>query len=261
MKKLTFIILVVILSGFVPRELLTGFKPGAYRLTLQSFTSITDGQAADSSKVRQLKIYTGHYVMYANVNSTDSSSSFGIGTYTQTKSGVREAMVYSGSSHSSDDTLRYYDLKISEKPKGYQQVIQNIGPDNKYTLKEDYTTVSTNDVSPLDGAWKQTNNYWIKGKDNATNKNIQFKMYFAGHFIWGQSGMDSSGIKQTGIGFGSFKMNGKNKLTEKVAFSTYSEINGREFKIDLLLKDHDTYRQTTNHSDGTVQIEEYKRLR
>ena len=54
--------------------------------------------------------------MYANVNSPDSVSSFGIGSYTASGDTVSENVIYSASDSTSDDTARSFmlDRKYSE---------------------------------------------------------------------------------------------------------------------------------------------------
>ncbi|MEP6512985.1 MAG: hypothetical protein ABJA79_03910 [Parafilimonas sp.] len=231
--------------------------PGAYKMLSQS---ATDGNQTQTSSAKQLKIYTDHYMMYGNVNPADSVSSFGVGSYTESTGKVTEQVIYSASGNTSDDTLRSFNLDIEKTSKGYKQVIANMGPDNKYKLIEEYESVGTKVKSLLDGAWKLVKSYGINGNDTTKYEVMQFKTYYAGHFIWGSTYTDSASKKHTGIGFGDFEMNGNNKLKETIDNSTFSEIEGQTFNIDIVLKSADWFKQTINNSDGTKDVQEYKRL-
>ncbi|MEJ7769015.1 MAG: hypothetical protein WKF89_14455 [Chitinophagaceae bacterium] len=230
---------------------------GAYKMLSQSVTDSSN--QTQTYPVKQMKIYTDSYMIYANVNPADSISSFGVGYYTESAGKVTEHVIYSASANSSDDTLRSFNLNIEKTAKGYKQVIPNIAPG--YTLTEEYESVSTNAKSPLDGVWKQTKNYAIKGNDTTKYEVTQFKTYYTDHFIWGNSYTDSASKKYTGIGFGTFKMSGKNKVKEIIDNSTFAQINGQTFNIDIEMKGTDWFKQTISNSDGTKNVEEYKRLK
>jgi len=126
-------------------------------------------------------------------------------------------------------------------------------------LTEEYETVGSTDKSPLDGAWKQTKNYWIKGRDTTVNTGTQYKTYGAGHFIWGHTYADSTKKIHTGIGFGKFTMNGS-KVKESVTASTYYDVRGKDVDIDVQLDGTNAFIQTMRNADSTISVEFYQRL-
>jgi hypothetical protein len=116
-------------------------------------------------------------------------------------------------------------------------------------------------TSPLDGAWKQTRSYSIKGNDTVNNKVTQYKTYYAGTVVWGGTSVDSSGKQHTGTGFGKFEMNGNNKVKESMAGSTFYQVRGHDFDIDIVMNGADGFTQTINNADGSKSVEVYERLK
>lgn len=258
MRKILSALFLLTLCSFSTLSAQKASMPGAYKMLSQSVTDSANKTQTYSTK--QFKIYTDHHMMYANINPADSTSSFGVGYYAENAGKITEHVIYSASGNASDDTLRSFTLNIKKTTKGYKQVIPNIAPG--YTLTEDYETVSTNTKSPLDGVWKQTKNYRIKENDT-TKFDVAptYYAYYEGHFIWGRSDMDSASKKTTGIVFGTFEINGKNKVKEIVGNSTWSQMNGQTFNVDIAMNGTDWLKQTLNNSDGTKNVEEFQRLK
>jgi hypothetical protein len=233
--------------------------PGTYNMLSQS----VKGDKTDTTytSLQQLKIYTEDFMMYANVNSPDSASGFGIASYSVNADTVTENVIYNASDSTSDDTLRHFTLIIEKTAKGYKQVIPEIqfGAE-KMKLTEDYESAGTAAKSSLDGAWKLVKSYTIKGKDTTNNNAVQYKTYNAGYVIWGNNWSDSMNKKHTGIGFGKFEMTG-NKVKESMTASTYSDVRGHDFDIDIELNGTDGFTQTMNNTDGTKSVEVYTRLK
>jgi hypothetical protein len=232
--------------------------PGAYSMLSQH----VKGDKVDTSySLQQLKIFTGDYMMYANINSPDSVSSFGVGTYTAAGDSVLETVLFNAYDSTSDDTARTYTLHIEKTDKGYKQVIREIGSaDNKVTLTEEYGSVGTGSSSPLDGAWKQVKRYWIKGTDTTSYTPVQYKFFWSGHCAWGNVWTDSTNKKYTGIGFGTFTLTG-DKLKESMKASTYWDVRGQDFDITIAMDGKDGFTQTMNNSDGTKSLEVYVRMK
>ena len=261
MKTLLHPLLMLLCCSFcLPAANDTMHMPGVYNMLSQS---VTDGTQTQNYPSKQVKIYTDHYVMYANVNPQDSSASFGIGTYSESGNNVIEHMMYSSSGNSSNDTVRTFTLNIEKTSNGYKQVIPHIDAAGKYTLTEEYQTVASGagTQTPMDGAWKQTKAYYINGTDTTQGSITQFKTYYNGHFIWGHTYTDSASEKHTGMGFGTFEMDGDNKVKETIERSSYPEINGRTFDIDIAMMGADSFKQTIHNTDGTSGIEVYERLK
>jgi hypothetical protein len=64
----------------------------------------------------------------------------------------------------------------------------------------------------------------------------------------------------TGIGFGKFTMKG-NKVKESMMASTFAEVRGHDFDIDIEINGSDDFTQTMNNPDGTRTMELYTRLK
>lgn len=234
--------------------------PGAYTMLSQS---VNDGNRDTTyTTLKQLKIYTEDHMMYANVNPADSVSGFGIGTYSTNADSVTENVVYNASDTSANANAANFTLVIETTAKGYKQVIPEMTMgEQKLRLTEEYESSGTTAKSPLDGAWKQINAFTIKGKDTISQKGIQYKTYYAGHFIFGHTYTDSTQKLHTGMGYGTFVMNGTNKVKENVAASTYHQIRGKSFDIDIEMKGTDEFKQTLINSNGDIGVEVYQRLK
>lgn len=235
--------------------------PGAYKMLSQHVKS--DSTDTTYSSLQQMKIYTDDYMMYANVNSPDSVSSFGIGSYSTDKDTVTENVIYNASDTSKNQTPGTFKLSIEKTAKGYKQIIADMQSQGQHiTLTEDYESVGTATKAPLDGAWKQTKSYYVVGKDTTVSSNVtQFKTYFAGHVIWGNTYTDSANKTYTSIGFGTFVMNGANKVKESMTASTIYQVRGHDFDVDITMNGTDGFTQTMNNKDGSKSVEVYVRLK
>ncbi len=236
---------------------------GAYRMLSQVLTvGAKDTTVGD---IRQLKIFTPDYMMYANVNKTnpDSVSSFGIGPYSITGNKVTESVIYSASGRDVSSEKVTFSLDITQTTKGFKQFISDLGPSDgrKVTLTEEYERVGSEIKSPLDGAWKQVKAYTISGKDTTMDQVTQFKTYYAGYFIWGSTYKDSTNKNRTGIGFGTFKSNGNNKIKETIITSTFSILNDQTIDIDIKMNGNDEYQQTSAFTPRETRVEIYERLK
>lgn len=234
--------------------------PGAYNMLS---SSTFDGKKDTTyTTLKEFKIYTHDYMMYVNISPRDSVSRFGIGTYSADSGKVFEDIIYGATDSTSSSNPASFMLLIEKTDKGYKQVIPElVSRGIKYRLTEDYETVSTTAKTPLDGAWKETKAYRIKGKDTVVQKMTQFKTFFAGHFMFGHTYVDSNNHQHTGIGYGTFEFNGKDKLKEHVETTTYYQIRGKDFDIDIEMMGTDAYKQTITNPDGTKDVEEYQLLK
>jgi hypothetical protein len=234
--------------------------PGAYSMLS---TTINDGKKDTTyTTQKQMKIFTEDYMMYANINPADSISGFGIGSYKADTGTVVENIMYNANDSTARDTAQSFTLHIEKTPKGYKQVIPNMQMRaGKITLTEEYESVGTATKSAMDGAWKQTNAYSIKGKDTTQRKSIQFKVYYAGHIMFGHTYTDSAKKLHTGMGYGTFEMNGTNKVKENVSTSTYYQVRGKSFDLDIEMMGADGYKQTITDTAGVKGVEIYQRLK
>ncbi len=234
--------------------------PGTYFMTSQT---INDGvKDTKYTDLKQLKIYTDSFVMYTQVNPSDSVSAFGVGSYRADTGTVIENIIYSASDTSYNSKPPSYKLFITKTPEGYEQVIPEIITNSqKYKLTEDYNKVGTTAKTPLDGVWREINSYSVNGKDTIKNNRIQFKSFYAGYFMFGHTFKDSSSKNHTGIGFGTFEMISNNEIKETDLNSTYSIIAGQTFNVNIEMSGTNNYKQTINNSNGTKSVEYYERLK
>lgn len=238
----------------------TPSMPGAYLMTSQT---INDGKKDTKlTSLKQLKIYTDSYYMYAQVNPDNSVSGFGVGSYFSDSGMVTENVIFSARDTTYNPTPASYKLNITKNPDGYEQIIPDIVIDSqKSTLTEVYQTVGTTVKSPLDGVWKETGSYITKGKDTTKNDRTQFKAFHAGYFMFGSSNKDSVSKNHTVIGFGTFEMTGDNKMKETDLNATYSIVAGQSFNIDIEITGPDNYKQTITQPDSAKSVEYYERLK
>ena len=234
--------------------------PGAYFMTSQT---INDGKKDTKyTTLKQLKIYTDSFVMYSQVNVSDSVSSFGVGSYSADTGTVIENIVYSARDTEFNSAPPTFKLNITKTLDGYEQVIPEIVTDSiKYKLTEEYQAVGTTTKSPLDGVWKEINSYIVNGKDTIKNVRTQFKAFYAGYFMFGHTFIDSTSKKHTGIGYGTFEMINNTKIKETDLNSTYAINAGQSFNVDFEMTGPDNYNQTITNADGTKSVEFYERLK
>src|SRR5437867_2707504 len=189
MKKIPAIFLLLLIvccnqqPNYVPNMV------GAYSMTSQI---VNNGRMDSAISRKQLKIFTDKYVMFASNNVADSLANYGIGEYKAERGKVIENIFYSSNTGDKRDT---FELKVDTTTKGYKQVIDKITYRGKdYKLTEEYEKVGKPVSSPLDGAWKQIKNIYIrkKGDSSVNNNPIEFKTYQNGYFIWAITAKDSA---------------------------------------------------------------------
>lgn len=214
--------------------------------------------------LKQLKMYTGQFYMYTQVNPKDSVSGFGVGSYiTDQDSGtITETVIYRSSDSTFRDDPAQYRLNITITSDGYRQQIPEILMDSvKYKLTEEYQRTGDSTKTPLDGVWKETHSLVVNGNDTTVNQRIQYKAYYGGYFMFGQYVVDSTSKYRTGIGFGTFKMINDTEIEETDLNSTYSIIAGHSFNVKIQMDGTDKYSQTILNGDGSTGIEYYEKLK
>ena len=250
----------IVMACNSPEKKETVTMTGAFKMLSQNVKS--DSTDTTYASLQQMKIFTGDHMMYANVNSPDSISSFGIGSYTASGDTITENVIYSASDSTSDDTARSFTLLIEKTAKGYKQIIPEIlSGGQKFKLTEEYEKSGSESTSPLDGTWKLVKRFQINGKDTVSNTGVQYKAYYAGQCIWGHTWKDSLNKNHTGIGFGKFEMAGANKVKESMIASTYSDVRGHDFDITIEMNGTDGYTQTMDNGSGGKNVEVYERLK
>jgi hypothetical protein len=235
---------------------------GAYSMLRQVVNS---GTGDTVTNAKQFKIYTDRYMIYAGPRSAqDSLANYGIGTYSIQNGKVFEKVFYTASGGSHEDS---YELAINKTANGYTQII-NFPPDSsgrKFILTEDYKSAGNAITSPLDGGWKQTKTTYTPKNGSAMTDNnpTEFKVYQSGYFIWASTSHDSASNKPVSyFGYGSFKMNGSNKITEVNSNSTFpTMLVGKPVTVQLQFMGKDGYQQTIKYPSGDQAVEVYERLK
>jgi hypothetical protein len=233
---------------------------GAYKMVSSQVKSATTDTTYTNGE--QMKIFTDDFMMYAYINSPDSVSSFGIGSYTASGDTITENVLFNANDSMSNNNPGSFTLMISKTEKGYSQAI--LGMKNNageaFDLTETYESAGSTAASPIDGTWKLVKRMSIKGTDTVSNSATQYKTYGSGHVIWGHHGTDSLNKGYTGLGFGTFTLNGT-KMKESMQASTYHDVRGKDFDIEIEMMGTDGFKQTMVNADGSRNIEIYERLK
>lgn len=252
--------LIAFFSGCTHQVELSEEMPGAYFLTSQVVKS--GMEETRYTDLKQLKIYTGTHFMYTQINPGDSTSAFGVGSYTTGGDTLTEHVVYSSGDTTFRDQPVSYDLLIKITPEGFNQIIKGIEiRDTSVKLIEEYEQVGSEVTTPLDGVWKEERSFLVSGNDTTYYDRTQYKAFFGGYFMFGNTVVDSMGNTNTGMGFGTFEMNGEDQIKETDINSSYPIIAGNTFTIDLEMIDNDHFKQTIENSDGSRSVEYYVRLK
>lgn len=234
---------------------------GAYSMTRQI---MNDGTKDSLGGNEQLKIYTGHYMMYAHPIAGDTLGDYGIGTYKVQDGKVMEYVFYTPSGGAHLDTFA---LSIKKMDNGYSQIIDFPADlsGRKFLLTEEYKNVGKDMRSPVDGAWKLTSQTYtpMNGSPRTNSNSTQFKVFQSGHYMWANTSMDSTTNKPVSFfGYGTFQMNGNNQLTELTTSSSFtSELVNKPVTLQLEFTGKDSYTQTIIWPNGDRTAEVYQRLK
>jgi hypothetical protein len=233
---------------------------GAYLMLSQSL----EGNSVDTTftERKQLKIYTDHHMMYVRLSLEDSVAAFGVGTFSISKGKLTEHIIYSAEGAIENTNSFSGTVNISTRLKGYEQVIPEIMSDRgRVRLTEDYQLLSSGVPSSLDGTWKLTAAYTINNKDTIHSKAAKYKTYYKGNFSAGSFSTKSPGEKYTIAEYGTFRMDGKNKLKEDITYSTIAGRNGQSYDLDILMKGNDVLTIKVTDTTGIEEVEKYARMK
>lgn len=260
MKLFTTLITVIIIAGCGHSVDLSEKIPGAYSINEQL---IQQGDKKISYKdLKQLKIYTDSHFMFTQINPRDSGVSFGVGSYTTDGDTLREHSIYSSVDSTFSDQPRDYNLFIKLTPEGYNQIISNFMIDSiPSTLIEYYNKVTDTSSAPFDGVWKETRSFIVSGNDTLANDRTQYKAFYNGYFMFGNTVKTGSASTFTGMGYGTFKLLDGNEFEETDLNSSYPVIAGNTFSVTYEMPDKDHFNQTFKNADGTLGVEYYERVK
>lgn len=207
----------------------------------------------------QFKIYTPDHYFFISVTN-DTTVGFGLGGYTSAEGKINESNIFNTNTL---DSTQEAGLLITKTANGYSQNIPEmmIGG-QKLSLKEDYTAIAATGTSALDGVWHQSKNLEINGKDTADKTYNEYKVYHAGHFMWGARYLaDTAATKfEKIVGHGTFTLN-NDALTENLDMSSRKGITGT-YNITVKFNGADEYtQQTADTANHIVGFKTYKRVK
>jgi hypothetical protein len=233
-------------------------QPGVYKLNKLTVSS----GGKDSVYARtQIKIYTDDHFAYASLAS-DSSVGFGVGSYkADAGNKVTEQNIYSSADL---DSSRTFHLFITRKDSSYTQVIDGLLSHGvKYSLTEAYTQLPFADTSKLDGLWKLDASYILRGKDTVKQPEIQYKVFWNGHFMFvHRYPLDNTSTRyKNGFGYGDFNLK-NDTLSETEHLTSHPALMDRQFAIKITFKGDDEYSQViTDPKAGEQSVEIYRRIK
>jgi len=232
---------------------------GVYNMLSQTFK----GDMLDSTftQLKQLKVYNDGYVIYARVNTADSIGAFGLGTYSMDSGKLTENIVFSATDTLADVNAFSVSENITHTNKGFTMTVPNINADQgKMSVTEEYESVGTETKSKLDGVWKQVSGYSYKDKDTVFWNDVQYKAFYAGHFIYGNYTGLNGVNKGTYTSFGTFSLN-DNTLQQIINSSSTPGLNGKTVNIKISFMDDNTYHETHDAPNGRTEVIVYQRMK
>jgi hypothetical protein len=233
-------------------------QTGVYKM---SKLTVSSG-GRDSVYARtQIKIYTGNYFAYASM-APDSSVGFGVGSYkADTGSSIMETNIYSSLTL---DSPKVYHLLATRKDSTYTQVIPMTSANGvKYSLTEAYNQLPGSDTTKLDGVWKMSAAYTVKGKDTVKTSEVQYKAFWGGRFIFmHRYPVDNTNQKfKNGFGYGDFSLK-SDTLSETEQLTSHATLMGRSFAIKITFNGNDEYSQVISDAKTNEQsVEIYRRMK
>jgi hypothetical protein len=232
---------------------------GAYTMVKQNFK----GNSVDttSAENKQLKIYIDSVMMYVLVNHAQDVSAFAIGKFSIDSGKLIEHITYNATENLQSTDIFSDTVTITKNDTGYVQTTSKTASDKgKIKITETYKSAGTNTLSLLDGIWKQVSSYALRGRDTIQHNDIEYKAFYAGNFSYGDYYTDSM-QKRTGISYGTFSIDSSHQLTETITASTWPELSGKTFVLDITINGKDSFTQTAINATGDKEISLYEKVK
>ncbi|HRI22027.1 MAG TPA: hypothetical protein PLA68_13790, partial [Panacibacter sp.] len=219
-----------------------GRMQGVYNLLSESFKGISFDTTYTNRT--QFKIYADNYMMYLRINKATGVSAMGIGTYKFDSGKLKENIFYSTAGDMEIPGAAADSANITRKNNGYKLEMPNIMSDKGLlSIIEEYESVGKPATSVLDGAWKNTAFYSIKGTDTTKLKDKIYKIFFAGYWASGIFRIDSMMHPNTEIMYGPFEMEDSTKIKETVITATSEAFRGQTFDAEIEMQGADEFVQ------------------
>ena len=232
---------------------------GAYSIVSQNFK----GKSIDttSTENKQLKIYIDSVMMYVLVNPAQNVSAFAVGKFYLDSGKLIENITFNATENLQSTNTFSDTVAITKNDTGYTQVMKKLVSDKgEINISETYKSTGTTATSAIDGIWQQVSSYALRGKDTITHNDVEYKAFYAGNFAYGDYYTDAA-QKTTGISYGTFSMDSSHHVTETITASTWPELNGRTFVLDITTNGNDSFTQTATNATGDTEISMYKRVK
>lgn len=233
-------------------------QAGVFKLEKQ----MVSGGGKDSVYARtQVKIFTDRYFVYAGM-APDSSVGFGVGRYQlDTGNKIIEYNIYSSRVL---DSTQIFSIKMMRTDSGYTQVIPSLATVGgiKYSETEVYSKVPSSGTSKIDGLWQLDSAYSVKGKDTTAQHEVQYKIYWGGHFLFVHryQAVPQSPVFKNGFGYGNFTLK-SDTLSEEDDLTSHSVLMNRQFSIKINFRGENEYTQViTDDQTGERSVEVYKKI-
>ncbi|HVV55406.1 MAG TPA: hypothetical protein VHC47_08785, partial [Mucilaginibacter sp.] len=209
----------------------------------------------------QVKIFTDRYFAYAGM-APDSSVGFGVGRYQlDTGNRIIEYNIYSSRAL---DSTQIFHIKMTRTDSGYTQVIPDLATVGgvKYSETEVYSKVPSASTSKIDGLWLLDSAYSVKGKDTTVEHEVQYKIYWGGHFLFVHRYrvIPQSPVFKNGFGYGTFSLE-NDTLSEEDDLTNHAVLLNRQFAIKINFRSENEYTQViTDDQTGERSVEVYKKI-
>jgi len=213
-----------------------------------------------SAENNQLKIYIDSVMMYVLVNHAQDVSAFAIGKFSIDSGKVFEHILYNATENLQSTNLFSDTVTITKTDTGYIQTTSKTASEGEIKITETYKSVGANTSSLLDGIWKQVTSYALRGRDTIRHTDLEYKAFYAGNFSYGDYYTDSL-QKRTGISYGTFSIDSNHQLTETITASTWTELSGKTFVLDITINGKDSFTQTAINATGDKEISVYERVK
>jgi len=202
--------------------------------------------------------------MFVRLNPADAESGFGVGTYTLDSGELHERYIYGATDTMETKGTFNGDITVIKTDSGYRQIASNIPSGSGImSFVESYIAIGDNSASasPLDGVWQQASGYTIKGKDTVHWKDVQYKAFYHGHFLYGNFAPDGSGTRHTFISAGTFNITDSSYLRQTISLATDPTMHGKSVYLAIAMNGADSFTQTTTNPTGDKEILVYERLK
>lgn len=258
MKKLLTLLLIITVSGCnnAPQPVTT--MAGVYEMASQS----VKGPGIDTVITGQklIKLYTADQAMFVRLNPADGESGFGVGTYLLDSGKLKEQVIYAITDTIETTSAASGAVEVTRTDSGYKQSATATANGNTMHFAEDYKYIGDTATSVLDGVWQQVSGYTVTGKDTVKWKDVQYKGFYRGHFLYGNVAADRAGIKHTFISAGTFAVTDSSYLRQTITLATDPFLHGKSFYLAIAMNGADRFIQTNTSANGDKEVLLYERL-